>query len=208
MKIILCNSEIYAECVMSYINSLDIYERQSHNLNDYLRSAKYNIVPNCNYPEFDQLKITVSFVVNSGVQYDLPHTMGYVIVIPQSMIDKDLREICFHEALHVYMRYNCVSAIRTAMIKHDIVYTNRKRFSQEITNPDTTGKIALKYGNTLISPVIITPFVIRYVTYENGNWRSSNDVEIKYYQKKLPFPQNYHVEEILIFEIIKIIYHI
>jgi len=184
---------MYLRAVQEYIDSLDEEEATHHSINDYLRNAR-EIKPKVSWIVPPPLPIV--FIINSGIQYDAPHTMGNCIVIPERYNASNFDYICNHEIIHIYFRYCKSRALQEFCQWKGIVKVNRPRMRGEITNPDTSYKTALKSPWGLISPVIYSPNDVKFITLKES-WQLSKKQEIDFYNRTLPYEQNYHPEEIL-----------
>ncbi len=145
-------------------------------------------------------KIYGKIVVNEDVEFDLPHTLDDFIIIPKKILNlPDLDKIILHEATHIYFRYNRSQELIDFCRKNSIVMIQRPRLWNEITNPDTYYHTGLVMGDKIIFVVLVWELKKKYFTYDVPLIRKSTKEEINYYNKKLPFEQNYHPEEILAF---------
>lgn len=191
MRIINITPELYTECVKEYLSRIDSSEISQHPLEKYLRHAEYDFSP----PPLRDIPVIVGFVINQGIQYDLPHTMGCVVVIPKSLLSSpELPKICEHEIMHVFFRYNYSPKLTHFIKRMGYILIDRPHIRGEITNPDTRGKYGLPTKRGIVAPVLFSPADVRFITF-NGKWRSSTSEEIAEYHYRLPFRQNYHPEE-------------
>jgi len=197
MKVITITPEQYTEAVREFINALPDHERNQHSVRHYLTNARYGFRPNIKW-QFT-VPISVGFVVNRDVQWNAPHTMRNIVILPEHIMNDDLTVICHHEILHIYFRYFTSPGLRHFATSLGFCIVQRPQYRDEITNPDTlpAKHVALISRWGLISPVVIAPNYCRFVTKHGNKWRPSTQTEKQYYNNVLPYPQNYHPQEIL-----------
>lgn len=178
-------------------------------LSIYLARAQFDYDPGINFG------FPIYFVINSGIEYDLPHTLDNIIILPPRF--KDNMYIIAHEFMHVYFRNYRSAALIEFAARRGIVYINRPLMPREITNPDTAYHTGLKIsGGAIVFIALEWAARETYYTYSankfaegpskcskgpskcsKGNIRRATAAEIREYNTRLPYPQNYHPEEIL-----------
>lgn len=132
-------------------------------------------------------------IIVGETPFGAPYTSGQNIYIPADKLNK---KVLKHEIIHIYFRYFESQTLKDFCKEKNIVKIIRPKFKNEIKNPDTTYDIALVSPFGLISPAVTSPGSADFYTFAN-HWRPSTIQEINYYNRKLPFNQNYHPEEIL-----------
>jgi hypothetical protein len=205
-----CTEYIYGAELKKHFNRMPEYEKEmkggsANLLNIYLRSARFRIPRGKIEIRYD-LPITIYFVVNRGIEYDLPHTLGSVIIIPDIYEnDKDLSKIIFHELVHIYFRNFGTKYIEKFCADKGLVKIRRERVPNEITNPDTYYETALKYGNGHIFVALVDTgsylgiryFEKKYFFTLDRDTRPATKEERQYYDITLPYNQNNHPEEMV-----------
>jgi hypothetical protein len=200
-------------------------------IESHLQNAQYinidfkpNIVSKKILQDFSRNGLIVYVVVNSGVQFDLPHTLENIIIMPlrflkesegfllhesaknelkESENERIKNEIIAHELFHIYFRYFRLQTLVSFRSMRSIVKIDRNTFVGEITNPDTEDFEGLKIGNKIIFKVLLdggAKYIEKSFTavFLNGwNVRPSNLYEKNLYEQLLPFNQNYHSEEMV-----------
>lgn len=185
----------------------------------HLQNAQYvnidfkpNIVSKKILQDFSRNGLIVYVVVNSGVQFDLPHTLENIIIIPSHFLhfraknelsESEKNKIIAHELFHIYFRYFRLRTLVSFRSMRSIVKIERNTFVGEITNPDTEDFEGLKIGNKIIFKVLLdggAKYIEKSFTavFLNGwNVRPSTLYEKNLYEQLLPFNQNYHSEEMV-----------
>jgi len=162
----------------------------------YLKNARYR-VPAGVRPAFS-INADVFFVINSGIEYDLPHTLGFIIILPEN--SSNLNEIITHELVHIYFRNYRTEIVRDFCKSKNIKTIERPRLMREITNPDTYYKTCLlcEGGAIFVALIDYTKFFLKKYYFTNGfTIRTATCAEIKLYDLTLPYEQNEHPEEML-----------
>lgn len=137
-------------------------------------------------------------VLNSGVEFELPHTLDRLIIIPKKIATYDINEILRHELIHICFRYGGLRDLLYDYCRSmQITPIVRPKFEKEISNPDTRDYYGLAVGTKIIFIVLEKGPKKMYYTAENGVTRQATINEQSYYDKKLPYEQNYHPEEII-----------
>jgi hypothetical protein len=156
--------------------------------------------------EFEENNIEVNIIVNEGVQFDLPHTLDNIIIIPKKFLSTaGLNDIIAHELFHIYFRFFDSNTLRSFRFIRSIVKLDRQPFVSEITNPDVEDYEGLLIGNKVIFKVLLdggTGYIEKYFTsiYSGSKClltRPASSLEKNVYDQQLPFVQNYHSEEII-----------
>lgn len=156
--------------------------------------------------EFKKYNIILYVVINDGIQYNLPHTLENIIIIPKYLINsKKLDSVISHELFHIYFRYFNSETLKSFRSIRSIVKIFRRPFIGEITNPDVSDYEGILIGNKLIFKVLFDGndnYIEKYFTslYLKGECisvRVSTSYEKDLYNQRLPFVQNYHSEEMI-----------
>ncbi len=205
MKILPATPEIYSAALNNYFKRMSPMQRARVSLNHYLRAASYTI-DNLTINNFAiQLPMNIYIVRNSGVEYNLPHTVDNVIVIPHNCAVT--REIINHELIHIYFHYYPCPALNRFCAREGIIRINRKFIDGEIVNPDTWYQTAVRYGAQYIFIALIDMhnnnnnnlYTKHYRVYDRdpNASRAATMEEIAWYNMHLPYYQNEHPEEII-----------
>lgn len=156
--------------------------------------------------EFKIHGIVLFAVINDGIQYNLPHTLDNIIIIPKNLINSSkLDNIISHELFHIYFRYFDSTTLKSFRSIRSIVKIIRKPYIGEITNPDVADYEGIIIGNKLIFKVLFDGvdnyiekyFTSKYIKNECVSTRISTSYEKYLYDQRLPFLQNYHSEEMI-----------
>ena len=149
--------------------------------------------------------VRVRVILNHQIEYNLPHTLENIIVLPVTAHAVS-ENILLHELTHIYVR-TCRPNLDSFRAQLGLVRIQRKQFYGEITNPDTSGYEGLLDRDRIIFVALFhgkENYVSRYFTAymgdsENifGRIREASDDERNFYDRRLPYHQNYHSEEIL-----------
>jgi len=227
MNILPCNKEIYTGALINYYSRLNNYEKGFKGktrelfLNNYLKNTVYTLPP-INYEQIRaKLRINIYLIFNNIIEYNFPHTLDNIIIMPaQEYDEKDFYSIINHELIHIMFKYFTSNLVKNFMDRTNMVRINRSIMPKEITNPDTSYFTGLKYNNKIIFIALvhnITTYTKSYYTTSSttssitssttssttsfagstGSICKSTNEEIAYYDKHLPYLQNYHPEEIL-----------
>lgn len=149
------------------------------------------------------LPINIYILYTSGVEYDFPHTLDDIIIIPlkylnASQLNYDI--MMNHEIMHIYFHHYKCPILKHFCAKYHIIRINRQAMPGEITNPDTLYYTALKMDHRYIFIALIDGdpmYVKKYYVIDNNIIRPCTSAEQFYYDNRLPYSQNEHPEEIL-----------
>lgn len=161
----------------------------------YLKNARYEVPRNIRAPF--NINMDVYFVINKDIEYNCPHTLGAIIIIPE---DTDANDVIAHELLHVYFRNISRQVIFDFCKAKNIKAIIRPRMPREITNPDTNYNTCLLYGKgaLFVALIDLTRFFIKNYYYTDFKGiRFATPEEIRYYNLVLPYEQNEHPEEMM-----------
>ena len=198
-----CNQEIYSQALLKFFKRFSPYEIErkckypiksiNNLLLTYLEHADYSYKPTGSI----WFNMDVYVVINKDIEFDLPHTLDNIIIMPKKYIGSEY--ILQHELKHIYFRYFKCNLIDKFCNDHNIIIIKRTKTPAEITNPDTYYNCGLNCPDRIIFVVLEWGPVSKYYVYMKHIKKvlPANTAEINYYNKKLPYSQNYHPEEIL-----------
>ncbi len=203
MLIKACTKEHYINALKEYFSRLHSWELKHKNINSYIQNAYYTdyvYETEKTFPFYILKNINVRIVfTKKNIEYGLPHTLQNIIIIPLNSINLgNINSIIDHELIHIYCRYNTI-------LPNTIPYLfkiKRPFFYGEITNPDTIDFEGMYIGSNIVFIVLMHDTdsykKIYYSFCEKKKYlRRAFYSEIKTYNKRLPFNQNYHSEEII-----------
>lgn len=198
---------------------IDLHLANAHYVNMHFKPSKMAAKL---LRDFEKHNITIYVVLNSGVQFNLPHTLDNIVIIPFSFarpsfslcekedkkeVNERKNKIISHELFHIYFRYFDSPSLRSFRSVRSIVKLERNTFVGEITNPDTEDFEGLQVGNKIIFKVLFDStnnlnnayFEKYFVAFFSSIWhiRPATLYEKKKYDQQLPFNQNYHSEEMI-----------
>ena len=190
--------ELYTRELKIYFARMLPSERIARNctIENYTSRAVY-MVPRFGYINI-KLPFTVYFVINSGIEYDYPHTLGNIIILPLNV--DNITEVVRHEMMHIYFHFYKSQALKLFCKNKNIIKITRDLMPGEITNPDTYYHTGLYAGGIIIFVALIHDVVTykkAYYVWNGHKIRPARRKEILYYDLTLPYKQNYHPEEIL-----------
>ncbi len=150
------------------------------------------------------------FAIINEVEYNLPHTISNIIVLPPEVFNykaKKFNALIIHELMHIYQRSHPAGSIK--LPRGVFAPMARPKMPFEITNPDTDHR---RYGLHTDNKIIFCALedktgyaynVHYYVQSARGQMsnpqiilRNATKKEIAFYNKQLPFSQNEHINEI------------
>ena len=113
-----CNRVIYSNALINFFNRMSDDEKilkcgsakNSDMLKLYLKNADYS----------HQSIQGIYIVINNGVEFDLPHTLDKIIIVPLKYKDK-IYQFIDHEMIHIYFRYHQPQIIKNFCNKVGIV---------------------------------------------------------------------------------------
>lgn len=171
------NPQIYYAALTKYFARMSPEQKQLRpDINTYMSRAIYREPRSCHIAI--KLPFIVYIVYTSGVEYDFPHTLDNIIIIPVKYLsapNEDYYRMIAHEMVHIYF-HNCSTKIADKFcIRENIVVITREHMPREIVNPDTLYHTALKYGDHYIFIALIDAghtYVKKYYTVDNLNNKS------------------------------------
>lgn len=141
-----------------------------------------------------------AFLIFSNAQYKLPHTVADIIVLPFKSL-RNVRETIRHELIHILFRVNPRhNLINKFVMKYKMVRVNLPPHLNFKVNPDTPDQWGLLRGNKIITKILHpgeTFYKIRTYTIIRGDWYIASQDDLAYYNRMLPFNQNYHPHEMI-----------
>jgi hypothetical protein len=206
MQFAAATPEMYRQELAKHFSRMSAYEIRQKSLGldlqeVYGRRAQYR-VPRGPYKTPFSIPITIYFVINEGIEYDLPHTLGQIIILPVHLeYSRDLSKIICHELVHIYFRIFSTTTVADFCGYKNIVRLRRNRMSAEITNPDVYYYSGLMYGKNSAIFVALEDIGAglekRYYVAGPNFCRKASVAEIYYYDLCLPYSQNDHPEEMI-----------
>ena len=208
MQIQACTLERYHGALIRYYDRMNEEQRHRAGMIDrYMSRARY-MAPGPRVVKALRIRLpmTVYTVYNEGVEYDFPHTLEDIIILPWHMRNASIAtmiQTLHHELMHVYFHHYPCRALGEFCTREGIIRIRRPWMRGEIINPDTT------YHTGMWCPV--TGVILFIALIDNGrehydkayhamnsaDIRPATEWERRWYDWRLPYEQNEHPEEII-----------